>query len=277
MLRAGHVRARRRRCGLGPAPVMWRWRSTGSLATEHLGFRGGRRRRRCRHHEGAVSALDRARGRGQGRHPAVRGARRAARGDAQRLAAARRRGLDAERAPGRAVGQDGQAARLSCARDLGRRSAPGRDADGRDDHRRQHRPGGADLRRRPLRRGGWTCSRSPTSSSRRWISRSCLVLLAATKTRPVFWHFTPWLKVLWYVLAVASVVVFVYGVLRPIAKYRRGKGGPWPPVPWRELPGRLWTGAGLLFSHRTIGRRDHGAGWAHRRSSTASWCCSPGP
>ncbi len=90
------------------------------------------------------------------------------------------------------------------------------------------------------------------------------LLLAATKTRPVFWHFVPWLKVLWYVLAVASVAVFFYGVMRPIVRYRRGRGGPWPPVPWRELPGRLATGAGLLFSHRTIERRDHAAGWGHR-------------
>jgi Fe-S oxidoreductase/nitrate reductase gamma subunit len=91
-----------------------------------------------------------------------------------------------------------------------------------------------------------------------------LFLLAATKTRPVFWHFTVGLKVLWYVLAVASVAVLVYGILRPIVKYRRGHGGPWPPVPWRELPGRLATGTRLLFSHRTIERRDHAAGWGHR-------------
>ena len=90
------------------------------------------------------------------------------------------------------------------------------------------------------------------------------LLLAATKTRPVFWHFVPWLKVLWYVLAVLSVLVFLYGVYRPIRRYRRGHGGPWPPCPWRELPGRLASGARLLFSHRTIGRRDHVAGLAHR-------------
>ncbi len=65
-------------------------------------------------------------------------------------------------------------------------------------------------------------------------------------------------------LAVTSVAVFAYGCWRPIRRYRRGQGGPWPPCPWGELPGRLWTGAGLLFSHRTIGRRDHAAGMAHR-------------
>jgi Fe-S oxidoreductase len=90
------------------------------------------------------------------------------------------------------------------------------------------------------------------------------LLAASVKTRPVFWHFVPWLKVLWYVLAVSSVFVFLYGVARPFVKYRRGQGGPWPPVPWRELPRRLAGGLALLGSHRTIGRRDHVAGIAHR-------------
>jgi Fe-S oxidoreductase len=88
-------------------------------------------------------------------------------------------------------------------------------------------------------------------------------LLAATKSRPVFWHFAVGLKVLWYVLAILSVLVFIYGVARPIVKWRRGRGGPWPPVPWRELPGRLLGGLRLLLSHATIARRDHLAGWAH--------------
>jgi Fe-S oxidoreductase/nitrate reductase gamma subunit len=84
------------------------------------------------------------------------------------------------------------------------------------------------------------------------------------KTREVFWHFQPWLKVLWYFLAVASVAVFAYGVARPVLRYRRGRGGPWPPYPWRALPGRFATGARAVLAHRTIGRRDRVAGWAHR-------------
>jgi Fe-S oxidoreductase len=91
-----------------------------------------------------------------------------------------------------------------------------------------------------------------------------LLLLAATKTRPVFWHFTLGLKIAWYVLAVLSVLVFLYGIARPLAKWRRGHGGPWPPCPWRELPGRLARGLRLLLSHATISRRDRTAGWAHR-------------
>lgn len=87
---------------------------------------------------------------------------------------------------------------------------------------------------------------------------------AAVKTRPVFWHLTVGLKIAWYALAVLSVLVFLYGVARPIYKWSRGRGGAWPPCPWRELPGRLWSGLETLLSHRTIARRDHLAGWAHR-------------
>jgi Fe-S oxidoreductase len=90
------------------------------------------------------------------------------------------------------------------------------------------------------------------------------VSAASVATRPVFWDFTVPLRVLWYVLAVASVAVFLYGCWRPIRKWRRGKGGPWPPVPWSEWPSRLWEGLKLLGSHRTIARRDHSVGMAHR-------------
>ena len=91
-----------------------------------------------------------------------------------------------------------------------------------------------------------------------------MLLFAATKSRSVFWHFTVGLRITWYVLAALSVLVFLYGVARPVVKYRRGHGGPWPPCPWRELPGRLAGGLRLLLSHATIGRRDKLAGWAHR-------------
>jgi Fe-S oxidoreductase len=88
-------------------------------------------------------------------------------------------------------------------------------------------------------------------------------LLAATETRPVFWHFVVGLKVAWYVLAVLSVLVFLYGAVRPVVKWRQGKGGPWPPCPWTEVPGRLARAVGLLLSHVAIIRRDRVAGWGH--------------
>src|SRR3954466_11366177 len=89
-----------------------------------------------------------------------------------------------------------------------------------------------------------------------------LPALAAEKTRPVLWHMSTGLEVLWYTLAVLSVFVFAYGVARPIVKYRRGRALWLPPPP--QLPGRLHAGAKTLFSHSSIARRDPLAGWAHR-------------
>ena len=89
-----------------------------------------------------------------------------------------------------------------------------------------------------------------------------LVPLAAEKTREVFWGFEPALEVLWYLLAGISVLVFAYGVARPIAKYRRAHGGGWPPA--SELQGRFREALRILLSHVSIKRRDPYAGWAHR-------------
>jgi Fe-S oxidoreductase/nitrate reductase gamma subunit len=82
------------------------------------------------------------------------------------------------------------------------------------------------------------------------------------KTRDVFWDFEPALEVLWYVLAGISVLVFAYGVARPLAKYRGGRGGYVPPR--SELPGRIRDALRILFSHASIKRRDPYVGWAHR-------------
>jgi Fe-S oxidoreductase len=86
-------------------------------------------------------------------------------------------------------------------------------------------------------------------------------VLASIATRPVFWHFVTWLRVLWYVLAVISVLVFCYGVARPFVKYRHGDGGIRPLL--RRLPGAMLGGLRPLLSHRTLRRRDRTAGWAH--------------
>jgi Fe-S oxidoreductase/nitrate reductase gamma subunit len=88
-----------------------------------------------------------------------------------------------------------------------------------------------------------------------------IAVLASVATRPVFWQFVVWLKVIWYVLAVTSVIVFAYGVTRPLVKYRHGHGTPMPPT--RQLPPLLWRGLKQLFSHVTIRRRDRTAGLAH--------------
>src|ERR671931_183808 len=86
--------------------------------------------------------------------------------------------------------------------------------------------------------------------------------LAAEKTRDVLWHLGTAPEVVWYALAAVSVVVFAYGVVRPVAKYRRGRAVFLPPR--AELPERLRTATRMLFSHASIERRDRYVGWAHR-------------
>jgi Fe-S oxidoreductase/nitrate reductase gamma subunit len=85
--------------------------------------------------------------------------------------------------------------------------------------------------------------------------------IARGETREVFWNFPHWLEVVWYLLAIASVLVFAYGVVRPIAKWRRGHGAKWPPR--SELPGRVRDALRITASHRTIKRGDRLAGIAH--------------
>ena len=90
------------------------------------------------------------------------------------------------------------------------------------------------------------------------------MLLGATAGRPVFWHLGPWLEALWYLLAVASVGVFAYGVARLVHKYRRGRGEDWPRRSRREILGQLPGAFRSLVSHATIRRRSPVAGAAHR-------------
>jgi Fe-S oxidoreductase/nitrate reductase gamma subunit len=82
------------------------------------------------------------------------------------------------------------------------------------------------------------------------------------KSRPILWDMPLGLEVLWYALAGLSVAVFLYGVARPLLRYRAGNRDGLPPL--RELPARVWTGTRTLYSHASIARRDAYAGWAHR-------------
>ncbi len=81
-------------------------------------------------------------------------------------------------------------------------------------------------------------------------------------TRETFTGFPVWLRVIWYVLAVASVFVFVYGVSRPILRYRKSPNRAGLPT-WREVPGKTVRGLASLFEHRTIAKRARAAGLAH--------------
>jgi Fe-S oxidoreductase len=87
------------------------------------------------------------------------------------------------------------------------------------------------------------------------------LLVASVKTRPVFWGVSGGLKVLWYVLAVLSVFVFAYGVIRPFVKYRHGRGGGWPAR--GELVRGLGRASRMMLTHVTLRRRDSVAGVAH--------------
>jgi Fe-S oxidoreductase/nitrate reductase gamma subunit len=86
--------------------------------------------------------------------------------------------------------------------------------------------------------------------------------LASTKSRPILWDMPVGLEVLWYALAAISVAVFLYGVGRPLLRYRRAGRDGLPPA--RELPRRLREATRTLYSHASIVRRDALAGWAHR-------------
>ncbi|HEX4015468.1 MAG TPA: hypothetical protein VHX15_01930, partial [Frankiaceae bacterium] len=74
-------------------------------------------------------------------------------------------------------------------------------------------------------------------------------LIRQGQTRQPFWHFPAWLEATWYVLAVISVIVFCYGVARPVSRYMRGDRTGLPT--WRELPRRLRTGTALALEQRT--------------------------
>lgn len=89
-----------------------------------------------------------------------------------------------------------------------------------------------------------------------------LVIAVAEKSRPVLWDTPLGLQILWYLIAAASVVVFAYGLARPVAKYRQGGNVGLPSR--SELPRRVWDATKTLYSHASIKRRDPYVGWAHR-------------
>lgn len=82
------------------------------------------------------------------------------------------------------------------------------------------------------------------------------------KSRPILWHMPVGLQALWYALAGVSVLVFAYGLARPLVRYRSASRAGLPAA--RELPARLWRATVTLYSHASIARRDRYAGWAHR-------------
>ena len=84
-------------------------------------------------------------------------------------------------------------------------------------------------------------------------------LLAETATRDTFAGLETWQIALWYGLIVASVAIFVYGVLRLFLKYRRGRGHE-KLGNARERAERVVR---VVFTHAWIRRRDSMAGLGH--------------
>src|SRR5207245_3481677 len=121
--------------------------------------------------------------------------------------------------------------------------------DERDDHRRQQRSGGRDLRGGPLRR-----RRRPLRRCRRAGEAR------VTETRQTFAGLAHWEIVFWYVLIVVSTAIFFAGVAQLVLKYRRGRRGP---LELRGAGRRAARAAAIVFTHRWIKRRDPLAGIGH--------------
>jgi Fe-S oxidoreductase len=80
-----------------------------------------------------------------------------------------------------------------------------------------------------------------------------------TPTRSIFADLATWEIVVWYCLVVVSTSIFLWGAVRLLLKYRRGRGSFRFDRPWRRL-GRT---ALVVFSHSWIKRRDPLAGAGH--------------
>lgn len=89
-----------------------------------------------------------------------------------------------------------------------------------------------------------------------------MVMAAGEKTREVMWDMSAAATVAFFILAGLSMVVFAYGLLAPIMRFRRGSKVGLPA--WRELPARVVTAMRILLSHETIAKKNRTVGWAHR-------------
>ena len=78
-------------------------------------------------------------------------------------------------------------------------------------------------------------------------------------TRILFENFQLYAVQLFYALGYAAIVVFIYGTYTQVRKYRRGQ----PDGSWGELIHRFIDMLKTMATHRTLVRRDKGAGRAH--------------
>jgi Fe-S oxidoreductase len=82
----------------------------------------------------------------------------------------------------------------------------------------------------------------------------------ADATRVLFESFSAGQVRLFYAVAYACIALFAYGVFVQVRKYARGQRLALPGSPWQ----RVRDMSALVLSHRTLDRRDHAAGGAHR-------------
>ncbi|MFC7140903.1 heterodisulfide reductase-related iron-sulfur binding cluster [Halosimplex aquaticum] len=87
------------------------------------------------------------------------------------------------------------------------------------------------------------------------------VLQSGAPTRPTFWGIGPVGKAAFYYLTVLTVVVFLLGSYRRVARYAEGDADPLPRLD--DLPRRIVGAAGTVLSNRTLRDRDVVAGLAH--------------
>jgi Fe-S oxidoreductase len=80
-------------------------------------------------------------------------------------------------------------------------------------------------------------------------------------TRVLFEGFASSAIYLFYIIGIAAIVVFCHGCYVQVRKYRRGAGDT---ASLAQIKDRLVAMVGTVLSHRTIKRRDTGAGHAHR-------------
>ena len=79
------------------------------------------------------------------------------------------------------------------------------------------------------------------------------------ETRELFWSLSTSAVVVFYAVGFASIAIFIFGVWRHYAKYRRGA----PHGDIGNLAAGLRRMVTDLVTHRTLVRRDRYAGYAH--------------
>ncbi|MBK6930963.1 MAG: (Fe-S)-binding protein [Saprospirales bacterium] len=79
------------------------------------------------------------------------------------------------------------------------------------------------------------------------------------ETREIFRNFSLWMEVIFYLVAFASIGVFLYGFWRRYQKYRRGR----PVERFNQLGRRFIKALGIMAKNSTVFKRDPYAGAAH--------------